>query len=154
MVQVNLAGLIHLTRALLPGMHERGAGKIVNNASIAGYAHFPGAAVYSATKAAVAGFSDALRRELDGSHVTVLQLVTPGVETDMLEEVRAAYEPHLDDTSKLGGIEPGDWAERIADAIESDDELLNPTGAERLAKLASRGPAGLLDTALARAFDR
>jgi short-subunit dehydrogenase len=151
MVQVNLAGLVHLTRALLPAMQRRGRGKIVNNASIAAYAAFPGAAVYSATKAAVAGFSDALRRELEDSPVTVLQLVTPGVETDMLAEVRDAYEPHLDDESKL---EPRAWAARIVEAIESDDAVLNPTGAERLAKLASRGPAGLLDKALARAFHR
>jgi short-subunit dehydrogenase len=154
MVQVNVAGLVHLTRALLPGMQRRGHGMIVNNASIAAYAHFPGAAVYSATKAAVAGFSEALRRELDESPVTVLQLVTPGVETDMLAEVREAYEPHLGDTSKLDGIEPRKWAAKIVDAIESGDELLNPTGAERLAKLASRGPAGVLDAVLTRAFGR
>jgi short-subunit dehydrogenase len=154
MVQVNFAGLVHLTHALLPGMQRRGRGKIVNNASIAAYAAFPGAAVYSATKAAVAGFSDALRRELEDSPVTVLQLVTPGVETDMLAEVRDAYEPHVDDTSRLEGMEPSKWAARIVEAIESDDTLLNPTGAERLAKLASRGPAGLLDKALSRAFDR
>lgn len=154
MVQVNFAGLVHLTRALLPGMQSRGLGKIVNNASIAAYAHFPGAAVYSATKAAVAGLSEALRRELDESPVTVLQLVTPGVETDMLAEVRESYEPHMDDTSKLDGIEPERWAEKIVSAIEDDDELLNPTGAERLAKLVSRGPAGVLDAVLTRAFDR
>jgi hypothetical protein len=154
MVQVNFAGLVHLTHALLPGMQRRGRGKIVNNASIAAYAAFPGAAVYSATKAAVAGFSDALRRELEDSPVTVLQLVTPGVETEMLAEVRDAYEPHVDDASKLDGIEPSEWAGRIVEAIESGDALLNPSGAERLAKLASRGPAGLLDKALSRAFDR
>jgi short-subunit dehydrogenase len=154
MAQVNLTGLVHLTHALLPGMQLRGRGKIVNNASIAAYAHFPGATVYSATKAAVAGFGDALRRELEDSPVSVLQLVTPGVETDMLAEVREAYEPHLGDTSKLDGIEPRDWAAKIVDAIESDDELLNPTGAERLAKLASRGPAGVLDAVLSRAFGR
>ena len=153
-IQVNLAGVVHLTRALLPGMLARDHGKIVNNASIAAYAHFPGAAVYSATKAAVAGFSEALRRELDESDVTVLQLVTPGVETDMLAEVREAYEPHMNDTSKLDGIEPEQWARKIVAAIENDDDLLNPTGAERLAKLASRGPAGVLDAVLARAFDR
>jgi short-subunit dehydrogenase len=154
LLQVNVAGLVHLTYRLLPPMLSRGRGKIVNNASIAGYAFFPGAAVYSASKAAVVGFSEALRRELDESPVTVLQLVTPGVETDMLAEVRDAYEPHLDDTSKLEGIEPRRWAAKIVDAIESDDELLNPTGAERLAKLASRGPAGVLDAVLARAFAR
>ena len=154
LIQVNFAGLVHLTRALLPGMQGRGIGKIVNNASIAAYAHFPGAAVYSATKAAVAGFSEALRRELDESPVSVLQIVTPGVETDMLAEVRDSYEPHLDDTSKIDGVEPKEWAGKIVSAIEDDDELLNPTGVERLAKLASRGPAGVLDQVLTRAFDR
>jgi uncharacterized protein len=153
-LQVNLAALVHLTYRLLPPMLARGHGKIVNNASIAGYAHFPGAAVYSASKSGVVGFSEALRRELADSPVGVLHLVTPGVETDMLQAVREAYEPHVEDTSQLDGIEPREWAGKIVDAIEDDDEVLNPTGAEGLAKLASRGPAGVLDAALARAFDR
>lgn len=154
LLQVNVAGLVHLTYRLLPPMLARGHGRIVNNASIAGYAHFPGAAVYSASKSAVVGFSEALRRELDDSPVGVLHLVTPGVETDMLEEVREDYEPHVADASKLDGIEPREWAEKIVSAIEDDDEVLNPTGAERLAKLASRGPAGVLDAALTRVFER
>jgi short-subunit dehydrogenase len=41
MTQVNFAGLIHLTRALMGPMLARGHGKIVNNASIAGYVPFP-----------------------------------------------------------------------------------------------------------------
>jgi uncharacterized protein len=154
LLQVNVAALVHLTYGLLPPMLERGRGKIVNNASIAGYAHFPGAAVYSASKSAVVGFSEALRRELEESPVGVLHLVTPGVETDMLEQVRADYEPYVEDTSKLDGVEPADWAKKVVRAIEDDDEVLNPTGAERLAKLASRGPAGLLDATLGRVFDR
>ena len=72
----------------------------------------------------------------------------------MLAEVREAYEPHMNDTSKLDGIEPERWARKIVAAIENDDDVLNPTGAERLAQLASRGPAGVLDAVLARAFDR
>ncbi len=154
LLQVNVAALMHLTYRLLPPMLARGHGKIVNNASIAGYAHFPGAAVYSASKAAVVGFSEALRRELADTPVSLLHLVTPGVETDMLEQVRADYEQHVDDTSKLDGVEPREWAEKVVRAIEDDDEVLNPTGAERLAKLASRGPAGLLDATLGRAFER
>jgi uncharacterized protein len=152
--QVNLTGLMHLTKALLEPMLARGRGKIVNNASIAAYVPFPGAAVYSATKAGVVGFTEALRRELDESAVSVLEVVTPGVETDMLAEVREDYEPHMDDTSKIKGIEPAEWAEKIVAAIESDDDLLNPTGAERLAKLASRGPGQVLDGVLGRVFDR
>ena len=154
LVQVNLGGLVHVTQRLLRPMLRRGHGKVVNNASIAGYAHFPGAAVYSATKAAVVGFSEALRRELGESPVSVLQVVTPGVETEMLEQVRRDYEEHVEDTSKLDGVDPEEWAGKIVEAIESDDELLNPGGAERLAKLASRGPAALLDSVLGRAFDR
>ena len=154
MIQVNLAGLIHLTKALATPMLARGHGKIVNNASIAGYVPFPGAAVYSATKAGVVGFTQALRRELAESGVTVLEVVTPGVETEMLAKVREDYEPHMDDTSRIEGIEPGEWAEKVVAAIEGDDELLNPTGPERLAKLASRGPGRLLDSVLGRVFDR
>jgi uncharacterized protein len=154
LVQVNVAGLVHLTHELIRPMLSRGHGKVVNNASIAGYAHFPGAAVYSASKAAVVGFSEALRRELAESPVSVLQVITPGVETPMLEQVRREYDEHVEDPSKLDGVDPADWAEKIVAAIESDDEVLNPGGLERLAKLASRGPAALLDTVLARAFDR
>ncbi len=97
MIQVNFTGLIHLTQAVAGPMLGRGHGKIVNNASIAGYVPFPGAAVYSATKAGVVGFTQALRRELRDSGVTMLEVVTPGVETDMLAEVREDYEPHTED---------------------------------------------------------
>ncbi len=56
MFQVNLIGVTQLTRAVLPGMLRRGHGKIVNNASISGYAHFPGATTYAAAKAGVVAF--------------------------------------------------------------------------------------------------
>jgi uncharacterized protein len=154
MTQVNFAGLIHLTKALMAPMLARGHGKIVNNASIAAYIPFPGAAVYSASKAGVVGFTEALRRELQETEVSVLEVVTPGVETDMLAEVRADYEPHMGDASNIKGIEASEWAEKIVAAIEDDDDLLNPTGAERLAKLASRGPGRVLDSVLGRVFDR
>lgn len=128
LIQVNLAALVHLTYRRLPGMLARGQGKIVNNARIAGYAHFPGAAVYSASKSAVVGFSEPLRRELDESPVSVLHLVTPGVETDMLEQVREDYEPYVKDTTKLDGVEPREWAEKIVSAIEDDDECSTRRG--------------------------
>ena len=154
LLQVNVAGLVHLSQRLIGPMLQRGHGKIVNNASIAGYAHFPGAAVYSGSKAAVVGFSEALGASWGTARVSVLQVVTPGVETRMLEQVRRDYDEHMGDTSKLDGVAPDEWAEKIVSAIESDDDILNPSGAERLAKLASRGPAAVLDTVLGRTFDR
>ena len=78
MFQVNLAAVVHLTKLVLPGMLERGRGTIVNNASISGYAWFPGATTYAAAKTGVVAFSESLRRELRGTGVNVLHLVTPG----------------------------------------------------------------------------
>jgi short-subunit dehydrogenase len=59
-VRVNLLGVMHGTRAFLPGMLRRGNGHVVNVASLAGRFATPGAAVYSATKHAVVAFSEAL----------------------------------------------------------------------------------------------
>jgi NAD(P)-dependent dehydrogenase (short-subunit alcohol dehydrogenase family) len=76
MFQVNLVGLVHLTKLVLPGMVERGRGTIVNNASISGYAWFPATTTYAAAKTGVVAFSESLRRELRGTGVQVLHLVT------------------------------------------------------------------------------
>jgi short-subunit dehydrogenase len=151
-LQVNLAGAIELTRRLLPGMLERGRGKIVNNASISGYAFFPGSSVYAASKAGLVGFSEALRRELRGTGVSVLHLVTPAIDTRMMDAVVEGYAGHQD-LSEMRRTAPEDWARKVADAIESDRAVLNPGGSERLAKLASRGPAVLLDL-VSRGFER
>ena len=58
----------------------------MNNASISGYAYFPATTTYAAAKAGVVAFSESLRRELRGTGVGVLHLVTPGVETDMMDD--------------------------------------------------------------------
>jgi short-subunit dehydrogenase len=150
--QVNLVAPMHLTRALLPTLKARN-GKVVNNVSIAGYAVFPGSAVYGATKAGLAGFSDALRREVGDAGVSVLHLVTPGVDTEMMEKVQSDYEGHVD-AEGWGHVDPAEWAEKVADAIEDDRDELNPGGAERFAKLASRGPAKVLDVVSRRVFSR
>ena len=153
MFQVNLVGLVHLTRLVLPGMLERRAGKIVNNSSISGYAWFPAASTYAASKTGVVAFSESLRRELKGTEVSVLHLVTPGVATDMLDATRDAYGSHMD-TSGWDDIQPEEWAEKVVRAIESDDHVLGPGGRLALAKLASRGPAVLVDAISERMFSR
>src|SRR3954447_9130991 len=153
MFQVNLVAVTHLTARLLPAMLARGRGKVVNNASISGYAHFPAASTYAAAKSGVVAFSESLRRELRGTGVGVLHLVTPGVRTDMLDATEEVYGRHLD-TSAWESVEPDAWAARVVKAIEDDDSVLGPGGKTALAKLASRGPAFLLDAASARMFSR
>ena len=83
--QVNLVGLAHLTRRVLPHMLERGSGKIVNHASIVAYMRFPGVSTYSASKAGVTAFTECLRRELRDTGVSTLEIVTGGVDTEMLQ---------------------------------------------------------------------
>ncbi|MEX2196118.1 MAG: SDR family NAD(P)-dependent oxidoreductase [Thermoleophilaceae bacterium] len=153
MLQVNLVAVTHLTHAVLPGMLERGRGKVVNNASISGYAFFPAASTYAASKAGVVAFSESLRRELRGTGVGVLHLVTPGVDTDMMGATEDAYGRHMD-TSGWTKQPAEDWAGRVVRAIERDEHVLGPGDRMALAKLASRGPAFLLDAIAARGFSR
>jgi NADP-dependent 3-hydroxy acid dehydrogenase YdfG len=63
-VRVNLLGLIHVTRMVLPHMIARRSGHIINMASIAGWLAAPSYTVYAATKFGVRGFTDCLRREV------------------------------------------------------------------------------------------
>lgn len=74
MVQVNVTALTELTRLLLPGMIERGRGKILLVASTAAFQPGPLMAVYYATKAYVLSFGEAIAYELRGTGVTVTTL--------------------------------------------------------------------------------
>jgi 3-hydroxy acid dehydrogenase/malonic semialdehyde reductase len=78
MVDTNVKGLMYVTRAVLPGMVERGRGHIVNLGSIAGTYPYPGGNVYGATKAFVRQFSLGLRADLLGTPVRVTS-VEPGL---------------------------------------------------------------------------
>jgi short-subunit dehydrogenase len=155
LLQVNLAGPIHLTRRLLPGMLRRGRGKIVLNSSVVAYANFPAVTTYSASKAGLSGFAESLRRELRDTPVSTLHVVTGGIDTDMLDATKQALEPHFGDTvDSWDQHTPDEWGERIVDAILDDDETLGPGGKAALGKLASHLPRQLLDTLSAHAFDR
>ena len=78
MIGTNCAGLVHMTRALLPGMVERNRGHVVNIGSIAGSYPYPGGNVYGATKAFVRQFSLNLRADLTGTRVRVSN-IEPGL---------------------------------------------------------------------------
>ncbi len=71
-VDVNLTGLIQVTRAVLPHMQKQGSGHIINMSSVAGWVAPPLYSIYSATKFGVRGFTAALRREARplGIHVS------------------------------------------------------------------------------------
>jgi len=84
-VAINLMGALNLLHAVLPGMVERGGGKVVNIASDAGRVGSSGEAVYSACKGGIIALTKTLARELAAKGVR-LNTVCPGLtETGMLE---------------------------------------------------------------------
>lgn len=87
-IAVNLKAMLYVSKAVLPHMVARGAGKVVNVASDAGRVGSSGEAVYSATKGAVIAFSKALAREMARHRITV-NVVCPGLtETPLLQSLR------------------------------------------------------------------
>ncbi|MEA5455435.1 SDR family oxidoreductase [Sinomonas sp. JGH33] len=82
-VDVNLRGLLQLTRLVLPGMVERDLGHIVNISSIAGLYNFYGHTAYHATKAAVHQISRQLRNDTVGKRIRVTEICPGRVETEI-----------------------------------------------------------------------
>ncbi|GAA1990240.1 SDR family oxidoreductase [Amycolatopsis minnesotensis] len=82
-LDVNVWGLIHGMRAVAPGMVSRRRGHIVNIASMAGKIPIPGMAVYNASKFAAVGLTAAVRRELDGTGVSVSAVLPSAVRTEL-----------------------------------------------------------------------
>ncbi|MCU1434122.1 MAG: oxidoreductase [Pseudarthrobacter sp.] len=83
LIDVNLRGLLQLTRLVLPGMVERDRGHVVNVSSIAGLYNFYGHTVYHATKAAVHQISRQLRNDTVGKRIRVTEICPGRVETEI-----------------------------------------------------------------------
>jgi NADP-dependent 3-hydroxy acid dehydrogenase YdfG len=114
MVDVNFNALFHVTRALLPGMVERGRGHVVVIGSIAGRSAFVGGSCYGGTKHAVMGFSESLMLEVRDKGVKV-SVVNPGsVATDFFRGER--------DTSWMLTAE--DVADAVAFAVDTPPRVL------------------------------
>ncbi|HKC27872.1 MAG TPA: 3-oxoacyl-ACP reductase FabG [Jatrophihabitans sp.] len=113
-IDLNLKGTIYVTRLVSRRMLARGGGHIVNISSIVGRTGYRGLAVYSATKAALDGFTRALAREL-GSRGIVVNGVAPGyLRTEMshgLDEDQLGQIVRRTPAGRLG--EPGDVARAV-----------------------------------------
>ena len=114
MVDVNFNALFHVTRALLPGMVERGRGHIVMVGSIAGRSAFVGGSCYAATKHAVMGFSESLMLEVREKGVKV-SVVNPG-------SVATSFSRRERDTSWM--LTADDVADAVTHAIDTPPHVL------------------------------
>lgn len=89
--ETNVFGLTRVTRAVLPTMRRRKSGHVISISSMAGYVG--GAAVYSATKFAVTGFTESLAFELASFGIKVTNVAPGYFRTDFLDATSAQAEP-------------------------------------------------------------
>ena len=86
-IATNLTQALLVTRAIAPGMRERGRGHIFFTGSIAGHTPYPNMAVYAATKAALGGCAQSLRLDLSAHAVRVTEIVAGRVESPLYKDV-------------------------------------------------------------------
>lgn len=85
MIDVNLKGLLYVTRKMLPHFIKKQSGHIINLGSVAGRWVYPGGSVYSATKFGVRAISETLRIDLLGKNIRVCNIEPGMVETEFSE---------------------------------------------------------------------
>ncbi len=121
-IEINLFGVINGMRAVLPGMTSRRSGHIVNIASAAGKVGVPNAAVYSATKHAVVGLTEAVRYEMRESGVSFSYVLPSLVDTDLISGTRQPRWPPV--------AKPEHVAEAVLSAVQRGKvEVYVPFGA-------------------------
>jgi 3-oxoacyl-[acyl-carrier protein] reductase len=93
MTAVNLHGMFHLSQIFLPGMIERRSGVVINMSAAIARNGFPNLAVYSATKAGVIAYTEALAKEVRRYGVQVFAICPHGVNTDLYRTLFGEADP-------------------------------------------------------------
>jgi NADP-dependent 3-hydroxy acid dehydrogenase YdfG len=92
-LDINLSGVIHGTRAFLPILLRQGSGVIVNTSSVFGLIGVPAQSAYCASKFAVRGFTESLRAELRGTGVHAVTVHPGGIKTNIARNARFHADP-------------------------------------------------------------
>ena len=112
---VNLDGTFYFNRAVIPGMRERGYGRIVNIASIAGKEGNPMAAAYSSSKAAVIGLTKAVGKDVVGTGILVNCVAPAVIHTPILDQLSQQHIDYMVSKIPLGRVgEPDEVAALVA----------------------------------------
>lgn len=141
--ETNVLGMVHTFHPFLEPMQQAGAGRLVGIASVAGIRGLPGAGAYSASKAAVISYLEALRVELRDSGVKVVTLA-PGYIATPMTAVNPYPMPFL--------LSADEAAQRFARAIEAGTSYaVIPWPMAVVAKLLRLLPNAVFDAIFARA---
>jgi 2-dehydro-3-deoxy-L-rhamnonate dehydrogenase (NAD+) len=112
---VNVTGTFNLCRAFIPGMRDKGWGRIVNFASMAGKDGNPKLAAYSATKAAVIGMTKSLGKELASSGILANVIAPAVIDTPMNATTAPDVLAHITSLIPMGRVgRPEEVAELVA----------------------------------------
>lgn len=117
---VNVMGHVYATRAVLPGMLERGSGYLIHTASMAGILTSHGNLPYAVTKHAVVGFAEWMSVTYHGKGIRTSLLAPLGVRTPMLGDTNSPFARNA-----AGPIrEPEEVALQVAEAVEAERFLI------------------------------
>ena len=155
MFEINVFGLGRMIHAALPGMREHRKGCIVNVSSVGGLVGFPAVGYYNATKFAVEGLSEALRKEVEPLGIKVMLVEPSGFRTDWAGRSANESKIHIDDYAttagkgrsqlrEISGKQAGDPV-RAAHAIIKAIESPNPPHHLLLGNAAYEGATAKLD---------
>jgi uncharacterized protein len=136
LIRLNVEAMVALCGAFLPGMVERGSGGVLNVASVSGFMPVPQQATYSASKAFVLTFTEALTIDLHGTGVTATALCPGPVKTEFQGVADAD-----DFASKLPKplwISPEDVAEQALKGLEKGSRVVTPGIGNRVSGAFSR----------------
>lgn len=117
--ETNVFGLMNVTRAFLPKMRERRAGRIINVSSVGGRITLPYFGVYNSTKYALESLSDALRYELRPFGIDV-SLIEPGVIRTNFEATAVSGLGALAETPYAGALGKYEQMSKLADRFASN----------------------------------
>jgi short-subunit dehydrogenase len=140
-VQLLVEAPVALTSAFLPPMVGRRRGAILNIASIAGLQPMPYAAGYSAAKAYVMRFSEALHQEVRGQGVTVTVVAPPPVETEFWQEAgwtAKGGRSFEQATPGVARLKPDEVARAAVKGLEAGDRVVTPGLAVKAAMQAAQ----------------
>jgi NAD(P)-dependent dehydrogenase (short-subunit alcohol dehydrogenase family) len=121
--ETNFFGVVRMVSAVLPSMRRRRRGRIINISSLSGLSPIPFLGIYSATKFALEGYTEALRHEVRPFNVHV-SLTEPGfLKTPMMKHRQVG-------ANRIPEYDP--WRQRALDAVHAFEQ--NGPGAEMVAK--------------------
>ena len=116
-LQVNLIGMIQLTRLVIPDMVEAGSGQIIHISSIASWVGVPTYSIYNASKFGSRGFLASLRRELRGTGVIISEIFPGAVDTEFGQDPDVSWKTTTV-TPKFAILSAQSVADKILDMIQ------------------------------------